>query len=132
MTMRNAKKEFIGDIGTEGIECAVIVKGHYDGCMIVGNSGSVNSELLEKVLNDESDLEIEVAAVLEKGYSPEDLTTFLEVLDFDYDSGYGGQEVFGVVLMTDGTWFTRGEYDGAEWWEHHVRPEVPQCCISKS
>lgn len=46
--------------------------------------------------------------------------TAFDDLDFDYDSGYGIQELFGVVYCKDSddnpTWLTRGEYDGSEWW----------------
>jgi len=49
----------------------------------------------------------------------------LPMLDFEYDSGYGWQELFGIVWYTDGTWSERGEYDGAEWWEHKVCPDIP-------
>jgi len=38
-------------------------------------------------------------------------------LDFEYDNGYGIQLIKGVVLMNDGCWFERSEYDGSEWWE---------------
>ena len=43
---------------------------------------------------------------------------------FDYDNGYGGQEVRDslVVVFTDGSWLERGEYNGAEWWEYKAIP----------
>jgi hypothetical protein len=47
----------------------------------------------------------------------------LPQLDFEYDSGYGGQELFGYIWYEDGTWSSRGEYDGSEWWEHVSRPD---------
>lgn len=55
-----------------------------------------------------------------KGTLPE----VLPLLDFEYDSGYGGQELFGTVWYTDGTWSERGEYDGSEWWEHKKCPDI--------
>lgn len=44
--------------------------------------------------------------------------------EIDYDNGYGWQEIDPelYVMMKDGSWFEREEYDGSEWW-HHV--EVP-------
>jgi len=42
-----------------------------------------------------------------------------------YDSGYGGQEVFGTIWYVDGTWSDRGEYDGSEWYEYHKCPDIP-------
>jgi len=54
------------------------------------------------------------------------LPEVLPLLDFEYDNGYGGQELFGNVWYTDGTWSERGEYDGSEWWEHKVCPPIPE------
>jgi len=54
------------------------------------------------------------------------LEEFLQALNFEYDNGYGGQNLFGIVWFTDGTWAERGEYDGSEWWEHRKCPEIPE------
>ena len=51
------------------------------------------------------------------------LEEVLPQLDFDYDDGYGGQELYGYIWYSDGTWSDRGEYDGSEWWQHQVRPD---------
>ena len=51
------------------------------------------------------------------------LDEVLTLLDFEYYSGFGGQEVYGYIWYTDGTWSERGEYDGSEWWIHKKRPE---------
>lgn len=53
------------------------------------------------------------------------LEEVLPLLDFEYDDGYGIKEIHGIIWYTDGTWSCRGEYDGSEWWEHHVCPECP-------
>lgn len=50
------------------------------------------------------------------GYTEADYQVFLEELDFEYDDGYGAQELSGVIWYTDGTWSKRDEYDGSEWW----------------
>lgn len=63
--------------------------------------------------------------VLKVGYSEEDLERFLNDLNFEYDSGYGGQELYGTVWFKDNTWAERGEYDGLEWWEERYLPEIP-------
>ena len=36
--------------------------------------------------------------------------------------------VLGLVLiwMNDGTWFSREQYDGSEWWVHRVRPTLEE------
>lgn len=52
--------------------------------------------------------------------------TSLDDLDFEYDSGYGIQELFGIVYCKDSddnpAWLTRGEYDGSEWWVVNTIP----------
>lgn len=63
---------------------------------------------------------------LKDNYSDKDFLEFLKQLDFNYDNGYGGQELFGTVWLTDNTWLSRGEYDGSEWWEHNKLPEIPK------
>ena len=52
------------------------------------------------------------------------LDEVIERLDFEYNDGYGGQELFGYIWYKDGTWSHRGEYDGSEWWEHMERPDL--------
>lgn len=63
---------------------------------------------------------------LKTNHSTQKLNKFFESLNFDYDAGYGDQELFGTVWLEDGTWLSRGEYDGSEWWEHNVLPEIPK------
>jgi hypothetical protein len=77
--------------------------------------------------------------VIESGYSPStDIAwigsadgtyaitweQFRKLANFDYDSGYGAQEIPNdlVILMYDGSWFDRFEYDGAEGWVHQRTP----------
>jgi hypothetical protein len=54
--------------------------------------------------------------------SHEDYLAALPALDFEYDAGYGGQELFGFVVFEDGSWLERGEYDGSEWWAYKKTP----------
>lgn len=71
--------------------------------------------------------EIEFTTILKVGYTEENLNDFLtDLADGNYYNGYGAQYLFGTVWMTDGTWFTRYEYDGSECWEHHKCPEIPE------
>ena len=63
---------------------------------------------------------------LNVGYTMTDYNRFLDELDFEYDNGYGRQELFGTVWFEDGTWADRGEYDGSEWWKHYKLPDVPE------
>ena len=62
---------------------------------------------------------------LQENYSEEDLSKFLNELDFQYDGGYGEQELYGTIWLTDNSWFSREEYDGSEWWQYQSLPPVP-------
>ncbi len=63
---------------------------------------------------------------LNVGYSTKDLEVFLEVLNFEYNNGYGLQFLEGTVWYTDGvTWSSREEYDGSEWWSFYEVPDIP-------
>lgn len=75
------------------------------------------------------------------GVGPEDVTfigslasghscsweQFTRLADVSYDDGFGAAEVATdlVILFRDGSWLTRGEYDGSEWWNFHRTPQVP-------
>lgn len=53
--------------------------------------------------------------------------TSLDDLDFEYDSGYGIQTLFGTVYCKDSNgnpvWLTRAGYDCSEWWTINTIPE---------
>ena len=102
--MANAKKELLNAVkDTAKIKCASI------------RYGSWEDEVSQKILK--------------LNHSEEDYNEFLNSLDFTYDDGYGGQELYGTVWLEDGTWLSRGEYDGSEWWEHNVLPAIPTECL---
>jgi len=61
----------------------------------------------------------------------DDLDKLLDYLDFEYNEGYGGQELYGIVVFVDGSWLERGEYDGAEWWEYKKTPSVKNWTANK-
>jgi len=52
------------------------------------------------------------------------LDDVLPRLDFEYDNGFGIQELTGTMWYSDGTWSERGEYDGSEWWAHRECPPL--------
>lgn len=47
---------------------------------------------------------------------------FLSCLDKEYDAGWGHQYLYGWVILSDGSWLERKEYDGSEWWEKRIKP----------
>lgn len=101
----NAREEFINHVGVKSVLCAQIQRGndYYD-----------NSYGSPSVFN------------LTTGWDSEDWNKFLSDLNFEYDCGYGGQNLFGTIWYVDGTWSDRGEYDGSEWYDYHVCPPIPK------
>ena len=70
-----------------------------------------------------------VRVILEHSYDNKEtiegtLDEVLPRLDFEYDSGWGSQELEGTIWYSDETWSDRGEYDGSEWWEHRKCPPL--------
>lgn len=57
-------------------------------------------------------------------YTSDEYDNFLKFLDRVYDSGYGGQELYGIIYCEDGIWMDRGEYDGSEWWNFNKFPDM--------
>ena len=107
--MANAKEELLGILErvNGSIKCATI------NC---GISHWYNDEYVE----DRKSID------LREGYHIGEYEEFLHRLDFEYDNGYGGQQVYGTVwLKEENTWLERGEYDGSEWWEYKKCPQVP-------
>jgi len=100
----NAKQEFIQHVGIRTVLCATVM--YTGGMWLLDDSAS-------KTFN------------LKALHTPEDYNRFLSDLDFNYDAGYGGQEVFGTIWYTDGTWSDRWEYDGSEGWQSNSCPEIP-------
>jgi hypothetical protein len=102
MSRRNAKQELISALSTFAkIKCASIIKEVY-------------------YANDDRQ-----SFNLKVNHTPEDYANFLNKLDFEYDAGYGSQNLDGIVWLEDGTWLSRGEYDGSEWWEFNKLPNIP-------
>lgn len=51
---------------------------------------------------------------------------FAAIADYDYDNGFGCQEVNCslVIVFNDFTWLSRVEYDGAENWAYRHVPKL--------
>src|SRR5690349_20989188 len=105
----NAKEE-LQDVlkGLSKIKCAIIY------------SENPEFEFVEKK---------EPIAKLIVGYNKNQLKNFFHNLDFNYDNGFGSQELYGLVWLEDGTWLSRDEYDGAENWIHNILPEIPNILL---
>lgn len=84
-------------------------------------------------------LEDTIVALKDHGYTAEDIEAvaggdwqisvpkFLELAGkTEYDPGYGMAEICEdlVLLMKDGAWYSRREYDGSEWWAFNRRPDI--------
>ncbi len=50
------------------------------------------------------------------------LEEFLKISDFEYDRGFGAQEIANdlIIYFKDKSYISRGEYDGSEWWEFNT------------
>lgn len=103
----NAKKEFIEHVNENPVKCAMIC--------------------CEKDWDYDTEIESYTKEVfLKRNHTSKELEDFLNKLDFNYDSGYGLQVLYGVIWYNDGTCSERGEYDGSEWWEHRITPAIPE------
>ena len=50
---------------------------------------------------------------------------FIRLADTLYDDGYGSPEVAeDLIVIGDGFWLERHEYDGSEWWEYKECPAI--------
>ena len=69
--------------------------------------------------------DIEYVGTDKEWWEPHDF--FRIANEIDYDNGYGWQEINPelYIMMKDGSWFEREEYDGAEWWRHVKKPMKP-------
>ena len=99
---RNAKAEFIEAAKGKTVLCADIA--HF----LDGYSRNVKYILLPR------------------DYTPAEYDAFLQSLDFEYDAGFGLQEIYGIIWYTDGTWSSRHEYDGSEEWRQRQVPVIPE------
>ena len=81
------------------------------------------SNAKEELVDHIADREVELVRIVFKRNEIEgSLDEVLTQLDFEYDGGFGLQELYGYIWYSDGTWSERGEYDGSEWWVHKERP----------
>lgn len=128
--MITASKELLDTLTQNGyttlqIKCAVI--GRYPSSMI--SLANIDDILVYSPSHRQPDGEIDFSfdrvAVLKQNWNNDEWLKFLTILNFNYDSGYGSQELFGVVWLIDGAWLERYEYDGAEWWVLKKLPTIP-------
>ena len=61
-------------------------------------------------------------SILKPNHTQKELEEFLNSLDFVYNNGYGTDYIGGTVMLSDGSWLERREYDGSEWWEKRHLP----------
>ena len=53
-------------------------------------------------------------------------TQYEKIADIAYDSSYGSTQIAQdlIILFNDGTWLSREEYDGSEWWRYNKPPKI--------
>jgi hypothetical protein len=55
---------------------------------------------------------------------------FEPLADVEYYSGYGGQDIVSdLVVVGEGWWLSRGEYDGSEWWMFNTPPTLKEATL---
>jgi hypothetical protein len=68
--------------------------------------------------------------ILKKNYTKKDWDSFIEKLDFKYQSIGSKQNIFGTVWLQDGSWFKRiwecNNFNCVEHWEYHQFPKIPK------
>ena len=84
-----------------------------------------NPRVLCVYIEKEIDFNDSTKFLLKVGYSDDEYNRFLDSLNFEYDNGFGGQELYGKIWYVDGSWSERKEYDGSEWWETKFTPKIP-------
>lgn len=104
--MRNCSEEFKTHVGDKKIKCAVVR-------LYLKNEDYVPKEKRKTH-----------EFFLRTGHSLQELYSFLDKMNIEYDGGFGTQYLFGTIWYQDGTWSERGEYDGSEWWEFRRCPEI--------
>lgn len=97
----NAKDEFLHHTQGDVVKCAIVTFGYWN--------------------DEDAD-----TYTLPVDYTQEEYDSFLRCINRQYDSGYGGQELFGTIWYNSGNWSSRGEYDGSEWWEYNMLPAIPE------
>ena len=63
--------------------------------------------------------------ILKDNYAQQEFEDFCKSLNFEYDSSFGSQQLFGLILFGD-SYSSRGEYDGSEWWNNHKMPTIKE------
>jgi hypothetical protein len=102
----NAKNEFVYITRNREVECATLLR-HAEKNDWTGDAAARSTH------------------VLKQDFTQEEYDKFLESLDFEYNSGHGTQELFGMIWFKDRAWAERREYDGLEWWSINERPQIP-------
>lgn len=55
------------------------------------------------------------------------LAFFVELANANYSNGYGLPQVReDLMVVGEGWWLERAEYDGSEWWEYKTMPTRPK------
>ena len=78
-----------------------------------------------RILKEDFTEEKQEIATLQVGFNEAEYRAFLDKLNFEYDDGYGTQELLGNIWYRNGTWSERYEYDGSEEWKYKQCPQIP-------
>ncbi len=123
--MINALQELLDDIKSSK-HCTLDVK-----CAVIGLSSNYpDVDTPEYILSNPKNIwgdgyKFDKIITLKENWNNDEWLMFLESLNFNYDNGFGSQDLFGVVWFKDGSWLERYEYDGSESWVLKRTPDIP-------
>lgn len=82
-------------------------------------------ETMRELANHNLDFDRDVIQVQTvDGYINKELFKMM-AMAINYDSGYGSAEIReDLLIVGDGWWLERDEYDGSEWWVFRTKPEL--------
>lgn len=59
------------------------------------------------------------------GYSRQEYKDFMSFLNREYPHIGSWQYLYGTIWYEDGTWSSRDQNNGFEWWTHNKTPQLP-------
>lgn len=82
-------------------------------------------ETMRELANHNLDFDRDVIQVQTvDGYINKELFKMM-AMAINYDNGYGSAEIReDLLIVGDGWWLERDEYDGSEWWVFRTKPEL--------
>lgn len=95
---------------------------------IADSNRTINDIVWAKIVRHPSLVDEPIVSILKVNHSEDELNDFINSLNYNYDDGYGIQEVYGTIMFKNNVWLERVEYDGSERWALKKIPSIPPSC----